>query len=77
MQFVITPMGGDKVKILLINSWPAAARVKNLQEAAHKDPLTGLWNRRYFTEKIKPDAESMTPMTVLFIDVDKFKRKFF
>ncbi|MBD3426776.1 MAG: diguanylate cyclase [Candidatus Omnitrophica bacterium] len=67
MLFDISPMSGDKVRVKLINSWGA-------QEAAYKDPLTGLFNRRYFKQKVNPRMETMKRAAILFIDADKFKR---
>ncbi|MEP7040412.1 MAG: EAL domain-containing protein [Chloroflexota bacterium] len=48
-----------------------------LLEAADKDPLTGLPNRRYFTERVE-DAlirrmRNPGPLAVLFLDIDGFK----
>ncbi len=67
MVFDITSMRQDKVRIKLINSWGA-------QEAAYTDPLTGLFNRRYFNLKIKPRMSRYDKATILFIDADHFKR---
>jgi diguanylate cyclase (GGDEF)-like protein len=41
------------------------------------DPLTGVCNRRYFDEAIKKDfelADQDTPLSLVMIDIDKFKR---
>jgi len=48
-----------------------------LQEQAHKDPLTNLYNRRHFNE-IEGSLFSMSrrgnnPLSVLIIDIDNFK----
>ncbi|QDG78623.1 diguanylate cyclase [Labrenzia sp. PHM005] len=59
----------------------ATANVK-LQDELHqrsvKDPLTGLWNRRWFNEtasrEIKRFEENGTPLTLMIIDIDHFKK---
>lgn len=58
----------------------ATANVK-LQDELHqrsvKDPLTGLWNRRWFNEtasrEIKRFEENGTPLTLAIVDIDHFK----
>ena len=48
-----------------------------LLDAADKDALTGLPNRRFFTERVEGALEasllSRSPLAVLFLDVDGFK----
>ncbi len=47
-----------------------------LREEAHKDPLTGLGNRRFFTllfEEVCRNSDSDHPTTLLFLDLDGFK----
>jgi diguanylate cyclase (GGDEF)-like protein len=67
MLFDISPMKGDKVRIKLINSWAA-------QEAKYRDQLTGLFNKWYFEHKVNPRLTTMSQASILFIDIDKFKR---
>ncbi|MEV6304366.1 GGDEF domain-containing protein [Actinoplanes sp. NPDC051861] len=43
------------------------------REQARRDPLTGLWNRRFVDENL-PDALTDPPVTVSVIDIDHFKR---
>ncbi|MGG3468252.1 EAL domain-containing protein [Neobacillus pocheonensis] len=48
-----------------------------IEYQAYHDPLTGLLNRRYFQEKIKQiidSKESGETLSVLFIDLDRFKQ---
>ena len=51
--------------------------VQNTMEMAVKDPLTGLYNRRYMethmTSHVKLAAEKKLPLSVLIIDIDHFK----
>ena len=47
-----------------------------LREQAHKDPLTGLGNRRFFTllfEEVCRNSDTVHPNTLLFLDLDGFK----
>lgn len=49
----------------------------NLVEMSHKDPLTQLFNRRYFSvqsEKIKSYSKrNNIPLSLIVLDIDKFK----
>lgn len=50
---------------------------RQLQELAHRDPLTGLYNRRYFHELYLAEAQrarsASVPFSVAMLDVDGFK----
>lgn len=50
---------------------------RQLQEQAFCDPLTSLYNRRYFDDSMQREIDRScrrgTPIGVLFIDVDRFK----
>ncbi|HCU58859.1 MAG TPA: hypothetical protein DIC64_02635 [Alphaproteobacteria bacterium] len=52
-------------------------REKVLQNQADRDPLTSIYNRRYFeksvSEKIKKSLKDQQPFAVLMIDADYFK----
>ena len=47
-------------------------------EQALRDPLTGLYNRRYVDERLpvllSPDAQGAAPLVVALVDLDRFKR---
>jgi diguanylate cyclase (GGDEF)-like protein len=49
-----------------------------LQEQAIRDPLTGAFNRRYFSEALDQEAarsaRENTPFSILILDVDHFKQ---
>lgn len=53
-------------------------RERVLQTQADRDPLTAIFNRRYFeskaAEKIKKSHEKKEPFAVLMIDADNFKK---
>ncbi|MFB9991962.1 diguanylate cyclase [Deinococcus oregonensis] len=49
-----------------------------LDEQAHQDTLTGLYNRRYFDQQfpqaLEQAQEQLKPLTVALLDIDHFKR---
>jgi PleD family two-component response regulator len=51
---------------------------RKLQTAAHTDPLTGLYNRRFCLERLeqawKESIERNNPLACLLIDIDHFKK---
>jgi len=57
----------------------AALRDKNrqLEEQSRRDPLTGIWNRRVFEDRLNAEFERFrrykTPFSILFFDIDHFK----
>ena len=50
---------------------------ESLQEAALKDPLTGMGNRRYLIERLREEMDRSRrkgkPLTVALLDIDHFK----
>ena len=56
----------------------AAARMTRIEAAANTDGLTGLYNHRYFKERLEQElarARSHTePLSLLFCDLDHFKQ---
>ena len=63
---------------LLKRRWDICLRVGEAQEQVYQDSLTSLYNQRFLTEvldkKIEENKRYKTPFSVLFIDVDHFKR---
>ncbi|HEY8232050.1 MAG TPA: diguanylate cyclase [Vicinamibacteria bacterium] len=51
---------------------------ERLREQANRDPLTGLFNRRYLQETMDRELarcqREQTPLSVILIDIDRFKR---
>ncbi len=49
-----------------------------LQEQAIRDPLTGVYNRRYFSEALENETarafREQTPFSLIILDVDHFKK---
>ena len=54
-------------------------RLQAYRAMAYRDPLTGLWNRRYFEERLKEEisrsrrAGSSRKFSVLIVDINEFK----
>ncbi len=70
----LVTLAGDGLAITLAN-----IRLRQtLKEQAIRDPLTGLFNRRYLTETLVREfaraQRSGAPMAIVMIDVDHFKR---
>jgi diguanylate cyclase (GGDEF)-like protein len=53
-------------------------KAEMLQDLANKDPLTGLFNKRFINDELKRQFDSAvqsgTSMTVIMIDIDHFKK---
>lgn len=53
-------------------------RTKNFEQLAFRDPLTGVFNRRYFDLQIGMELQRIerypAPISLVFIDIDCFKR---
>jgi diguanylate cyclase (GGDEF)-like protein len=53
-------------------------RTQQLEEMAIRDPLTGLYNRRYFNQRLKEEISRSTrngkPISVAYLDIDHFKK---
>ncbi|MCL4385104.1 MAG: diguanylate cyclase [Actinobacteria bacterium] len=67
-------------KLIVDNSIEALKRIwlqKSLKEQAEIDPLTGIYNRRYFDNYIGREVQRSKkykyPITFIMIDVDRFK----
>lgn len=73
MQFRLKAVAED-VSSALVNH----RLQRNLREQTIRDPLTGLFNRRYLEEALKTEiarsTRSHAPFTVVMCDVDHFKR---
>ncbi|WP_166242163.1 diguanylate cyclase [Paenibacillus turpanensis] len=52
-------------------------RVKNYEQLAYRDPLTGVFNRRYFDHQVTMEQQRVSrysgSMSIAFIDIDRFK----
>ena len=52
----------------------SARRASAMEHLALHDPLTGLWNRRAFDDRLTEFADGAADVTLLMIDVDRFKQ---
>jgi len=64
-------------KFVLVDRFEAAYQ-RRMFEAAVKDALTGVYNRRHFHERIETELafanRHTTPLSLLMIDIDEFKQ---
>ena len=62
----------------LAHRWKFNLALENAQERTKRDPLTGLYNQSFFfnlvEKKITQSQKSETHFSVLFIDIDHFKK---
>jgi len=49
------------------------AKMGELEDSSYLDPLTGIFNRRYFDEKIKDYTDAKIIYGIIMIDIDHFK----
>ena len=40
----------------------------------YRDPLTGLYSRKFFEDEIKKWGKEVLPLSILFVDIDDFKK---
>lgn len=68
----------EKLTLILNRRWHLSLSVTHAQTQVYKDSLTELYNQRFLNEvlakKIEENRRYQTPFSVLFIDVDHFKR---
>lgn len=59
-------------------SYDNAMMAKKIHDMAIKDPLTGLYNRRYFNEKLEEELSRSRrthhPLALIYLDIDHFKK---
>jgi two-component system, cell cycle response regulator len=53
-------------------------RTRTFEQMAFRDPLTGVYNRRFFDHQIQAELQRIArypgPISMVFIDIDRFKR---
>lgn len=65
--------GAARGMILIRDITAQKAAETALIEMANRDPLTGLYNRRYFDAALRSVLDLARPVSLLMIDVDAFK----
>ena len=68
----------DKVQRLYRSLYQASRKIKNIQEDAQRDALTGCFNRRYVLAALEEQRqladETGIPLCLAVLDIDHFKR---
>jgi diguanylate cyclase (GGDEF)-like protein len=73
-DFVIKPFQYEELSARIFS---LLKRTKNFEQMAFRDPLTGVYNRRYFDHQIQVELQRIqrfpAPLSIAFIDIDRFK----
>ncbi len=76
-EIILKPFSLEEFKARFLKLLKEIYLIKTLQKFIVEDPLTGVFNRRYFEEIIKEEAyralRQKYPLVVFMIDLDKFK----
>lgn len=77
-DFLHKPFCHEELYCRVNQNMDALERIQLLRNNANRDPLTGLYNRRYFFEQgeklIEQSRKQQLPVSVAVIDVDHFKQ---
>lgn len=80
---LINPTGDEKRLIAMVTDLAAVSlqnceKLSNAQEEANTDPLTKLYNRKYFAERSLDEAQKSLsynfPISIFMFDIDHFKK---
>lgn len=80
VSFVIVVISMVLILVLIVEQYEMQNRkllqmTEELQDMAHRDPLTHLYNRRYLTDYLEPlMAERDSAFSVVLLDLDDFKQ---
>lgn len=66
-------MGHRAVTAMIINITERRELHRRLQELSYEDPLTGLYNRRYFLERVRLHLQEAGSAHIMICDIDDFK----
>lgn len=73
-DYVTKPFQYDE---LAARIYSLLSRTRNFEQLAFRDPLTGIFNRRYFDHQIEQELQRIArypaPISIAFIDIDRFK----
>ncbi|RKN66144.1 response regulator [Paenibacillus ginsengarvi] len=74
-DYVTKPFEYDE---LAARIYSLLSRTRNFEQLAFRDPLTGVFNRRYFDHQLELELQRLArdpaPISIAFIDIDRFKR---
>lgn len=77
-DFLNKPFSSEEFYCRVTQNLEMLEYIQKLRETSIRDPLTGLYNRRYFFEAAKELHKRMTrgeePMTLAMLDIDHFKK---
>ncbi len=69
---------GDRIRLLRDETWALQQKERRLTELSITDELTGLFNKRWFSSKLKSEVTHShrvsQPLSLIIIDVDHFKK---
>jgi diguanylate cyclase (GGDEF)-like protein len=77
---VVVPFEPELEGLVQALASQAAVAIRNarLEEMSFKDPLTGVYNRRYFALRIEEEAKRQArfgePLSLVLLDLDRFKQ---
>jgi diguanylate cyclase (GGDEF)-like protein len=75
----VVPFEAELEELIQALASQAAVAIRNarLEELSFKDPLTGIYNRRYFALRIEEEAKRHArfgePLALVLLDLDRFK----
>jgi len=76
-DFISKPFNTDELEAKIKRIIREQSLIRELERLSISDPLTGLYNRRYFDMKLNEEVHRGLrqdyPVFLMFIDVDKFK----
>jgi diguanylate cyclase (GGDEF)-like protein len=76
---VVVPFAAELEGLVQALASQAAVAIRNarLEELSFKDPLTGVYNRRYFALRLEEESKRHTrfgePLSLVLLDLDRFK----
>ena len=78
IDFITKPFDAFELKARVRSALRTQYMVKMLEQRAQLDALTGLWNRRYFDQRLEQEISEAKRhkrvLTLALCDVDRFKR---